>query len=172
MSLPEVPRSTPTEPGTSGEQILVFAREAASALIDFIERKPASERPVCLERFPAGSCGDYSLLLHTYLTRHKIPSVYVRATGKPNSAKDWFSHCWVESGGHVIDGTMRQFADSFPRLHVGKATAWHRALRVESRGTQTVYEEQGPAIPELIEFYECFAQQSHGSPFSRSPSSA
>ena len=164
---PELPCSGPTlktsclkplAPKSSDQERVAFARRAALALIRFIEATEDAKRPACLHWFPQAACGDYSLLLHTCLSRHGVASLYVRASKRQRGGGARRSHCWVESCGHIIDGTIAQFGRSRPALYIGKPSAWHRKWLVEERSPKTIYDHTGPAMFELIEFYQRFEQ--------------
>lgn len=131
-------------------------RDTAIALVKFIEKTDVRNRPICLKEFPSGACGDYSLILHTYLFRLGVPSLYVRASDLDEQSN--LTHCWVEVDGVIVDATIIQFDQSAPAVFIGQDSPWHRRFKIDERTNSTVYDYVGPTMPELVNYYEAFEQ--------------
>lgn len=98
-----------------------------------IESIPASERPINLQGFPAGACGDAVLLLGTYLIElGEAPFHYM--LGDTTTDRDdpkWSSHAWMQRDRLVIDITADQFDGIDEGVIVATDSSWHDSLNGE-----------------------------------------
>ncbi|EJC76943.1 hypothetical protein Rleg10DRAFT_5635 [Rhizobium leguminosarum bv. trifolii WSM2012] len=82
-----------------------------------------NDHGLSLQSFPAGACGDSSLLLAHHLSLHGFgPFRYV--CGRRGDA----SHVWLSAGNLIIDITADQFDDFHDPAFVSTVSPWHQAL--------------------------------------------
>lgn len=94
-----------------------------------LESVPTLERPIGLQKFPHGSCGDATLLLGTYLIEKGYPPFDYMLGGRGNSmGEDWSSHAWLELDGLTVDITSDQFLDGPGRVIACRGSNWHAAF--------------------------------------------
>ena len=100
-----------------------------------IECLPPSELPFAMTGFPAGACGDASLLLGAYLVDSGF-SGFEYVCGERGSVVDntWTSHAWLQSGELTVDITADQFEDAPGKVIVAAPSQWHEQFEVESTG--------------------------------------
>lgn len=120
-------------------------KEIARGFRRAIESIPASERPITLQGFPAGACGDAVLLLGTYLIElGEAPFHYM--LGDTTTDRDdpkWSSHAWMQRDGVVIDITADQFDGFDEAVIVAMDSSWHDSLNGKERHVAdfNVYEQ-------------------------------
>jgi hypothetical protein len=104
------------------KRLFALADEFRSAL----ERASKAEPYIyiTLREFPAGACGDSSLLLaHFFAERGEHGFDYVLGMREDRS------HAWLRRSRLIVDITADQFADFEHRVFVGRASPWHREFR-------------------------------------------
>ncbi|NTH25685.1 hypothetical protein G6K83_11440 [Agrobacterium rhizogenes] len=92
---------------------------------DFRSRLEAynQDHGLTLNSFPAGACGDASILLAHHLTQHGFgPFRYM--CGLHGDA----SHAWLSNGDWIIDITADQFEDFDLPVFVSSTSPWHDSL--------------------------------------------
>ena len=98
------------------EQIEILARQFRDA----IERTPSNELPITMQAFPAGACGDATLLLGHYLIAHGLDAFdYVLGE------RDDHSHAWLQQGTLIVDITADQFAEIDEPILITTNPVWH-----------------------------------------------
>ncbi|NEK40683.1 hypothetical protein GR250_04470 [Rhizobium leguminosarum] len=82
-----------------------------------------NDHGLTIQSFPAGACGDASILLAHHLTQHGFgPFRYM--CGRRGDA----THAWLSHGELIIDITADQFDDFAEPVFVSSASTWHDAL--------------------------------------------
>lgn len=108
------------------EQLEIFARLFRTA----IEQTPRDSLPITLQKFPAGACGDATLLLGHYLKSQGLGDFeYVQ--GQRGEAEDRHSHAWLRQEDILIDITADQFSEIDAPVIVTNDTAWHDSFETE-----------------------------------------
>jgi hypothetical protein len=101
----------------------------ACAFRKAIEAVPPDARPVGMQRFPHGSCGDASLLLGAYLKDNQIEGFeFVCGERGVHEEGTWTSHAWLQHENCVIDITADQFSDSPSAIIVADPSPWHASF--------------------------------------------
>ncbi|TBC53783.1 hypothetical protein ELH27_37080 [Rhizobium leguminosarum] len=93
---------------------------------DAIERIPPQQLPITLQSFPAGACGDATLLLGHYLKAQGLgPFDYVLGERQDHS------HAWLQQGEVIIDITADQFPEVDEAVIVTATPTWHHEFTSE-----------------------------------------
>ena len=93
---------------------------------DAIEACDQAHLPSTFQDFPAGACGDATLLLGKYLEQNGFGNfdyVFGTQAGK--------THAWLQKADLFVDITADQFADNDHRVIVEYASAWHGLFQEE-----------------------------------------
>ena len=92
-----------------------------------IERCPRTQLPIGFGDFPAGACGDTSLLLAKYLeSEGHVGFIYVLGM------RDGGSHAWLRRENLIIDIAADQFEDQDQTVIVATNSTWHHLFRHDS----------------------------------------
>lgn len=127
-------------------QLLVIATRFRQA----IEHIPHTQRPIGMQAFPRGACGDSALLLGAYLVDQQVPGfMYVCGELGDKSANTWTTHAWLQRGELVIDLTADQFIDAPCGVIVSEPSGWHKKFRTES-GQQSDFRKYGGYGADLL----------------------
>lgn len=119
-----------------------------------IEALPREKLPITMLAFPAGSCGDVSLLLGTYLKDSGIPDFeYVSGDRGSHDANTWTSHAWLARGSLVVDITADQFEDAPGKIIVSEDSVWHRTFKAELGQPSDFRDWSGPGTYHLHTVY-------------------
>jgi hypothetical protein len=94
-----------------------LAKEVRDALV-----RTRLEQIISLQDFPAGSCGDASLLLGEYLFEHGQGEWTYVSRGRRSGSQ---SHAWIEKNGLIVDITADQFDDVDDEVIVTEDPTWH-----------------------------------------------
>ncbi len=130
---------------TQIEAIAVQVRRA-------IECLPVAQRPITMSAFPAGSCGDATLLLGTYLKDEGQDGfVYVSAERGIQSDNTWTSHAWLARGTLVVDITADQFPDGPSAIVVSDPSVWHSQFDIEDTYSSDLRTWSG--VEKLLQVY-------------------
>lgn len=93
---------------------------------------PPEQRTPPLRRFPAGSCGEASLLLGAYLADQGIKGFeYILGARGDKREDNWCSHAWLQRGTCVVDITADQFEDAPAGIVVADPSTWHASFCIE-----------------------------------------
>ncbi len=89
-------------------------------------------RPIGLQEFPSGSCGDASRLLGTYL-EEKGFGKFIYVSGERGSKQDntWRSHAWLKKDALIIDITADQFDEINSGVVVTEKSAFHDTFDID-----------------------------------------
>ena len=101
-------------------------KEVVSQFRRAIEACDQAHLPAAFQDFPAGSCGDTTLLLAKFLEQSgfgHFDYVFGAQEGK--------THAWLQKAGLVIDITADQFADMDQAVIVAYGSAWHDGFQEE-----------------------------------------
>jgi hypothetical protein len=107
--------------------IRVSARRFRTA----IERCPKEHLLITLRGFPAGACGDASILLGEFLSADGLGAFEYVAGSRYQP--DFQSHAWLERKGLVVDITADQFPDMSESVTVTHDHRWHGLFREDQR---------------------------------------
>ncbi len=117
-----------------------------------IEEIPRSLRPITLSAFPAGACGDASLLLGTFFKDEGLEGfIYVSAQRGSKADDTWTSHAWLAYGGLVVDITADQFPDGPGPVVVADPSDWHAQFEVCDTHSSNLRDWRG--VDELLHVY-------------------
>ena len=120
---------------------------AAKLFRQMIENADRSKLPIEFENFPAGSCGDASILLAQYLidAGYDTP-IYVSA--ELVRPPDLLSHAWIELDGVILDVTADGFEPDAPPVIVAENSTWHDRFNRfdEHPAAINVYEDRTAAM--------------------------
>lgn len=106
-------------------------RQHAQRVRTAIAAVPPAQRTHGLRAFPAGACGDASLLLGAHLADHGIKGFeYVCGERGDKRHDTWTSHAWLQRGTCIIDITADQFDDAPAAVIVAQPSPWHASFRV------------------------------------------
>jgi hypothetical protein len=108
--------------------IIASLNKLATEFRAAIERCPRDRLPIGFREFPAGACGDASLLLARYLEENGHTGFFY-VLGMRNGG----FHAWLSKDGLVIDITADQFSDQHQAVIVALASRWHGSFRVDRR---------------------------------------
>ena len=129
-------------------QVEVLAMQVRRA----IQELPRSQLPVTMSAFPAGACGDASLLLGTYFKDEGLEDfVYVSAERGTKSDNTWTSHAWLACGALVVDITADQFPDGPGPVVVASPSHWHAQFEVCDTHSSDLRDWRG--VEELLHVY-------------------
>lgn len=137
----------------SADRIESLARAFRSAL-DAADR---SSWGIEFSAFPAGACGDTSLMLGEFLFERGCGS-FEYISGFCDSG----THAWIEKGGLIVDITGDQFSDFGQRVYVGKDRSWHSRYEINApeRARLDVF---GPGVEyQLRQIYTRVIESLHG----------
>jgi hypothetical protein len=116
---------------------------------EIIEVTPQNKRTSWMMKFPAGACGDCSLIVGTYLIKNGFENVeYVVGVDGDQS------HAWLECDGFIVDITADQFGNGINPVIVTKDKSWHSKFADQERNVCDFREYQDPTIYELYDFSE------------------
>src|SRR4051812_43050826 len=105
-------------------------RAAATAFREAILSSPREDLPICVRDFPAGACGDASLMLGSYL-KHLGLGAWEYVAGVARSARDRYSHAWIRQGDLIVDITAEQFPECPPGVLVTTDPGWHSQFEID-----------------------------------------
>jgi hypothetical protein len=109
---------------------------AAKRMRCAIEAIPRHELPFGMQDFPAGACGDTSLLLGAYLVDCGSQGFEYTAAERGRAVDEtWASHAWLSCGNLVVDITADQFRDGPAAVIVSSQSVWHSKFRNMSKST-------------------------------------
>ena len=119
-----------------------------------IDSLPREHLPYSMKDFPAGACGDTSILLGAYLVDcgHR-GFEYICGERGSHDAGDWTSHAWLARGELVIDITADQFPDAPAAVIVESPSPWHRQFDLDPATPSDFREYRGPFMHELHALY-------------------
>ena len=88
-------------------------------------------RPIGLQDFPNGSCGDASRLLGTYLEEKGFGKFFV-VSGERGSKQDnkWKSHTWLKNDALIVDITADQFDEIKSAVIVAEKSFFHDTFEI------------------------------------------
>src|SRR5690348_16308260 len=115
-------------------------KEVVSHFRRAIEACDQAHLPATFQDFPAGSCGDTTLLLAKFLEQNgfgHFDYVFGAQEGK--------THAWLQKARLVIDITADQFADVDQPVIVEYGSAWHGGFQEELKYTAD-FENYGDAM--------------------------
>lgn len=106
--------------------------ELSTKFYKAIEAIPIERRPVGMQSFPMGACGDASLLLGAYFKDHELTG-FKYVCGERGSRNDdtWTTHAWLQCGTCVVDITAGQFPDAPSSILVADPSAWHAVFETD-----------------------------------------
>ncbi len=129
----------------------------ATRIRQIILATPEHKRPTRLIDFPAGACGDTSLLIGSYLIDLGYSNIeYVVGLNGEQS------HAWLECGDIIIDITADQFGSHINPIIVTRDRTWHNLFKDQKREPGDFREYQDPTIYELYDFSEILVQAMEG----------
>lgn len=95
-----------------------------------IESVPPEARPISIQRFPWGACGDTALLFGAFLVDQSVPGFkYVCGERGAKTNNTWTSHAWLQRGDLAVDLTADQFSDAPAGVIVSAPSPWHMQFR-------------------------------------------
>lgn len=101
-------------------------KEVVSQFRRAIEACDQAHLPSAFQDFPAGSCGDTTLLLAKFLEQNGFGHFdYVFGT------QEGKTHAWLQKARLVVDITADQFADMDRPVIVEYSSAWHDGFQEE-----------------------------------------
>lgn len=107
-------------------------RELALQFRCAIESIPPEDRPIGMQSFPAGACGDTSLLFGAYLVDQGFTGFkYICGERGSKADNSWTSHAWLVHGTLVADLTADQFSDAPAPVIVSNPSPWHIQFDVD-----------------------------------------
>jgi hypothetical protein len=131
-------------------QIAILARRMRTAF----DQLPRGHLPYSMQQFPAGACGDTSILLGAYLVDcGHLGFEYICGTRGDHDAGDWTTHAWLARGDLVVDITADQFVDAPAGVIVESPSIWHRQFDCDP-GTPSDFRAYfGPSMHEMHAMY-------------------
>jgi hypothetical protein len=109
---------------------------AAKRMRCAIETLARHELPFGMQDFPAGACGDTSLLLGAYLVDCGYQGFeYTAAERRWSVDGVSASHAWLSCENLVVDITADQFPDGPAAVIVSSQSVWHSKFRNMSKST-------------------------------------
>lgn len=97
-----------------------------------IEVVPQELRPIGMQSFPEGACGDTSLLFGAFLVDLGILDFkYIYGERGSKADNTWTSHAWLQRKDLVIDLTADQFSDAPADVIVSSSSTWHKQFSTE-----------------------------------------
>jgi len=128
------------------------ARRMRSAL----EALPRDKLPITMSVFPAGSCGDVSLLLGAYLKDSGIADFeYVSGARGSHNDNTWTTHAWLVRGSLIVDITADQYEDAPGKIIVSEDSPWHRTFETESGQPSDIRVWSGPGPFTYTHYMSC-----------------
>lgn len=119
-----------------------------------IELLPVNTRSATLTHFPAGACGDSSLLLGAYLHDLGFGGFrYVSAARGDRDDNTWTSHAWLERGRLIVDITADQFPDAPSGVIVSHRSRWHKEFAVWDYLKADFRDWSGAGMEDLARLY-------------------
>lgn len=114
-----------------------------------LRSNPRAGRLATLREFPAGACGDASLLLAKYLQ--------VNGCGRSHyvlGMRRGHAHAWLQLGDFTIDITADQFEDQDAGVIVSAESAWHSTFqgKIQNVADFCLYDRR--SVFELTAAYE------------------
>lgn len=98
-----------------------------------IESIRIENRPPEFKEFPAGACGDATLLLGTYFSDCGILGFeYVSGERGVKAENTWHTHAWLQKENCIIDITADQFPEVTESVIVCENSSWHKTFTAES----------------------------------------
>jgi hypothetical protein len=132
----------------------VKVEELAKRMRAAIEAVPRERLPPSMSAFPAGSCGDASLLLGTYLVDSGISDFeYICGDRGSHVDNTWTSHAWLARGALIVDITADQFEDAPGKVIVSTESVWHRDFEAERGQPSDFRVWNGPGTYHLHTMY-------------------
>ena len=120
-----------------------------------IEATDTNLRPIGLQDFPYGSCGDTCLLLGAYFNDMGVFGFqYVCGTRGSHQDNSWTSHAWLTRGKLIVDITADQFHDTNEEVIVSLNSTLHNTFEVEEISASDYREWHGNGLQELNAFYQ------------------
>lgn len=104
--------------------------KAAAVFRAAIEQTRAEKLPITLQAFPAGACGDATVLLGYYLKTQGFGTFDYVLGMREDADGERYSHAWLRQGGVIVDITADQFPGNAPVI-VTHASSWHDGFEVE-----------------------------------------
>ena len=95
-----------------------------------IEETDRGNLPIQFKNFPAGACGDTSLLLGFYL-KQQGAGAWDYVSGMRGEGDGRHSHAWIKQGDIIIDITADQFDEIEAPVIVTNASPWHDSFDTE-----------------------------------------
>lgn len=103
--------------------------DLATRFREAIEAVPTHHRPIGLQSFPRGACGDASLLLGAWLADEGVGGIrYICGERGLRADNTWTSHAWLQREACVVDITADQFADAPSPIVVADPSPWHHGF--------------------------------------------
>jgi hypothetical protein len=104
----------------------------ASKVRTLLEAYPLEKRPIGMQTFPQGACGDSSLILGSILYEMGFTSIkYICGTRGSHDDSTWRTHAWIRLDDLVIDITADQFEDVSDPVIVTKNSLWHNQFEID-----------------------------------------
>lgn len=104
--------------------------EMATRFRQAIESVPPEARPISIQCFPRGACGDTALLFGAFLVDQSVPGFkYVCGERGTKTDNTWTSHAWLQRNDLVVDLTADQFSDAPAGVIVSAPSPWHMQFR-------------------------------------------
>ncbi len=98
----------------------------ASRFRTAVEAVPVQLRPIGLQEFPHGSCGDACLLLGAHFVDLGIEGFnYICGERGSRDDNTWTTHAWLQRGSCVVDITADQFTHAPSPVVVADPSPWH-----------------------------------------------
>jgi hypothetical protein len=127
-----------TDGGRTGvetqDRVINAARQFRTAIVAALPLGDA-----VMDRFPAGTCGDVSVLLGQYFADSSMGSWTYRS-----GMRDDHSHAWIQCGRLIADITADQFVDVNDEVVVTRDRTWHAGFSPIA----------GDSHPALIDVYD------------------
>jgi hypothetical protein len=110
----------------AGDRRFDQLRAAAMRFRLAIERCDPKQLTICMQDFPAGSCGDATPLLGTYFIEEGLGTfTYVLGERAADNINGRHSHAWLEADGVIVDITADQFVENDQKVIVTGHSDWH-----------------------------------------------
>lgn len=132
-----------------------YIEKLATKMRSAIEALPHKALPPPMSSFPAGSCGDASLLLGAYFKDSGV-SGFEYICGDRGSQQDntWTSHAWLTNGTLIVDITADQFEDAPGKIIVAEHSLWHATFATEKGQNSDFRAWSGPGTYHLHTIYQ------------------
>lgn len=131
-------------------QLEKLARQMRAA----IEALPREALPLTMASFPAGACGDTSLLLGAYFKDMGVLGFeYICGTRGNQQDNTWTSHAWLSNGALIVDITADQFEDAPSKIIVVEHSLWHATFTTEPGQSSDFRDWSGPGVDPLHSMY-------------------